>query len=98
MCSRSSVRPPVKVDLSSSPGISCGYPGPINRWRNVSMSSRVEESFDELWQRLRAGRGLADTGDDPVFYLVFRPEEMLEVKRLCRLWSAKLGKQGWKME
>jgi hypothetical protein len=41
------------------------------------MPSRVEESFDELWQRLRAGRGLTNTGDDPVFYLVFRPEEML---------------------
>ena len=62
------------------------------------MPSRVEESFDELWQRLRAGRGLTDTGDDPVFYLVFRPEEMLEVKRLRKLWAAKLAKQGWTME
>lgn len=62
------------------------------------MPSRVEESFDELWQRLRAGRGLTNTGDDPVFYLVFRPEEMLEVKRLRKVWAAKLAKQGWTME
>ncbi len=60
--------------------------------------SSPSESFDELWQRLRAGRGLTNTGDDPVYYLVFRPEQMLEVKRLRKQWAAKLAKQGWTME
>lgn len=60
--------------------------------------SSPAESFDELWQRLRAGRGLTNTGDDPVYYLVFKPESMLEVKRLCKPWAARLAKQGWKME
>ena len=60
--------------------------------------SSPNDSFDELWQRLRAGRGLTNTGDDPVYYLVFKPEEMLEVKRLQRQWAAKLAKQGWTME
>jgi hypothetical protein len=56
------------------------------------------ENFDDLWQRLRAGRGLTNSGDDPVYYLVFRPEEMLEVKRLRKQWAARLAKQGWTME
>lgn len=60
--------------------------------------SSPSESFDELWQRLRAGRGLTNTGDDPVYYLVFKPEQMLEVKRLCKQWAARLAKQGWTME
>lgn len=60
--------------------------------------SSPNESFDELWQRLRAGRGLTNTGDDPVYYLVFKPEQMLEVKRLRKQWAARLAKQGWTME
>jgi hypothetical protein len=60
--------------------------------------SSPSESFDELWQRLRAGRGLTNTGDDPVYYLVFKPEQMLEVKRLRKQWAARLAKQGWTME
>lgn len=60
--------------------------------------SSPSESFDELWQRLRAGRGLTNTGDDPVYYLVFKPEQMLEVKRLRKQWVARLAKQGWTME
>ncbi len=56
------------------------------------------ESFDELWQRLRGGRGLTNTGDDPLYYLVFKPDQMLEVKRLRKQWAAKLAKQGWTME
>lgn len=60
--------------------------------------SSPSESFDELWQRLRAGRGLTNTGDDPVYYLVFKPEQMLEVKRLQKQWAARLAKQGWTME
>jgi hypothetical protein len=60
--------------------------------------SSPSESFDELWQRLKAGRGLTNTGDDPVYYLVFKPELMIEVKRLCKLWEARLAKQGWTME
>jgi hypothetical protein len=60
--------------------------------------SSPSESFDELWQRLRVGRGLTNTGDDPVYYLVFKPDQMLEVKRLQKQWKARLAKQGWAME
>lgn len=60
--------------------------------------SSPSESFDELWQRLRAGPGLTNTGDDPVYYLVFKPELMLDIKRHCKQWAARLAKQGWTME
>ena len=55
----------------------------------------LQASFDELRERLRSGRSLSNTGDDPVFYLVFRPEQMLEVKRRLKQWTAKLKIDGW---
>ena len=58
----------------------------------------LSDNFDQLWQRLRYGRGLSHTGDDPVYYLVFHPSEMLEVKRRLRQWAAVLKKQDWTME
>ena len=58
----------------------------------------LSNNFDQLWQRLRYGRGLIHTGDDPVYYLVFHPSEMLEVKRRLRQWAAVLKKQDWTME
>jgi len=57
--------------------------------------SSLDQSFDELRFQLKQGRGLSHAGMDPVFYLVFRPEEMLEVKRLTKVWKAKLKKDGW---
>lgn len=57
-----------------------------------------KESFEELRQRLRQGRGLNDTGDDPVYYLVFHPKYILEVKRLMKEWKAKLKNEGWTAE
>lgn len=58
----------------------------------------LNENFDQLWHLIRGGRGLSHTGDDPVYYLVFHPEEMLEVKRHMKEWAAKLDIQGWTME
>jgi hypothetical protein len=58
----------------------------------------LSDNFDQLWQRLRYGRDLSHTGDDPVYYLVFHPSEMLEVKRRLRQWAAVLKKQDWTME
>ena len=31
----------------------------------------LRDNFDQLFQRLRYGRGISNTGDDPVYYLVF---------------------------
>jgi hypothetical protein len=57
----------------------------------------LQQSFEELRQRIRQGRRLSQTGDDPVFYLVFEPEKMLEVKKKLRTWKAKLKLEGWEV-
>lgn len=57
----------------------------------------LQQDFDELRQRLKRGRSLEMTGDDPVFYLVFRPEQMLTVKQRLKQWRAKLELEGWKV-
>ncbi|HRQ87162.1 MAG TPA: DUF1788 domain-containing protein [Bacteroidia bacterium] len=59
---------------------------------------RPKDSFEELRQRLRQGRGLSDTGDEPLYYLVFHPKYILEVKRLMKEWKAKLNNDGWTAE
>ena len=58
----------------------------------------LQMSFDELRSRLRQGKRLSNTSDDPVFYLVFHPSQMLEVKKNMKSWKAKLKLEGWKVE
>src|SRR5690349_152212 len=93
-CARS---PPKGISLFNSLATCCESPGNTKQWRNVSMAS-LRDNFDQLFQRLRYGRGISNTGDDPVYYLVFPPHEMLEVKRQLKEWEAKLKIQGWRME
>lgn len=57
----------------------------------------LQTSFDELRSRLRLGRRLSNTSDDPVFYLIFHPKEILEVKRRMKSWKAKLKLEGWEV-
>ncbi len=61
------------------------------------MEESLQRDFDELRQRLKRGPSLELTGDDPVFYLVFRPELMLTVKRCLKQWRAKLELEGWQV-
>jgi len=58
----------------------------------------LDDNFQELILRLDQGRRLDNTGDDPVFYLVFDPGQMLDVKRKLRSWVVKLEHRGWKPE
>jgi len=57
----------------------------------------LQQSFDELRQYLRQGRSFNQTSDDPVYYLVFGPEEMLTVKRRLDQWRAKLTLDGYEV-
>lgn len=57
----------------------------------------LQKNFDELRQRLKRGRGMDHASDDPVFYLVFRPAQMLNVKRRMKQWIAKLNLEGWQV-
>lgn len=55
----------------------------------------LQESFEELRRRLKEKKGINYASDDPVYYLVFSPEEMLAVKRHLKQFKAKLALDGW---
>ena len=48
-----------------------------------------------LQQRLRDRTSLRSTGGDLVYYLVFRPDEMLKVKRRLKSWRKQLELADW---
>jgi hypothetical protein len=58
----------------------------------------LKADFDELIQRVLSGRELAHASFEPIYYLVFHPSEVLEVKRLMPAWTAKLVNAGWQVE
>lgn len=58
----------------------------------------LDDNFQELILRLEQGRRLDNTGDDPMFYLVFEPGQILDVKKKLRAWVVKLEHRGWKPE
>lgn len=60
--------------------------------------SWLEQSFKELCLQLKQGRGFSHTGTDPLYYLIFPPEKMLEVKRQLNSWVAKLKHDGWQVQ
>ena len=57
--------------------------------------SSLKADFNELMERVRAGREFASASFEPIFYLVFRPEQILDVKRQLPAWEAKLRNDGW---
>ena len=48
--------------------------------------SSPNENFKELMERIRHGRELGHAGFEPVYYLVFGPHQILEVKRNMPAW------------
>ena len=57
--------------------------------------SSLTTSFDELMGKIRGGREVGHTGFEPVYYLIFPPSQILEVKRQTPAWTAKLRNEGW---
>ncbi|MFZ1730568.1 MAG: BREX protein BrxB domain-containing protein [Bacteroidota bacterium] len=55
----------------------------------------LKANFDELIERMRNGRDLGHASFEPMYYLVFKPAQILEVKRSLPAWIAKLRNQGW---
>ncbi len=60
-------------------------------------TTSLQASFEELRDRLRSGLSLGKTGDDLVYYLVFKPERMLEVKGRLKEWILALKLDGWEV-
>lgn len=59
--------------------------------------SSLKANFDELVERMRHGRDFAQASFEPIYYLVFPPSEILEVKRSLPAWTAKLRNEGWEV-
>ena len=57
--------------------------------------SSLRADFDELRERIRHGRELGHASFEPIYYLIFSPEQILEVKRQTPAWEAKLHQEGW---
>ncbi|MCA3121412.1 MAG: DUF1788 domain-containing protein [Rhodocyclaceae bacterium] len=57
--------------------------------------SSLKADFDELRERVRQGRELGHASFEPIYYLVFPPAQILEVKRQTPAWVAKLHQEGW---
>lgn len=54
----------------------------------------LKDNFNELMERVHSGRELGHASFEPIYYLVFSPKEILEVKRNLPAWLAKLRNDG----
>jgi hypothetical protein len=59
--------------------------------------SSLKADFDELRERIRHGRELGHASFEPIYYLVFSPSQILEVKRQTPAWISKLQQDGWEV-
>ena len=59
--------------------------------------SSLRDNFAELLTRIRHGREVGHASFEPLYYLVFPPHQILEVKRQLPAWSAKLQNEGWEV-
>ena len=57
--------------------------------------SSLKQDFDELVTRIKQGRDFQHASFEPIFYLVFSPKQIIEVKRQTKPWILMLQKQGW---
>lgn len=57
--------------------------------------SSLNADFKELLERIRQGRELGHASFEPIYYLVFSPKEILDVKRQMPAWTSKLKNDGW---
>ncbi|MCI0390259.1 MAG: DUF1788 domain-containing protein [Acidobacteria bacterium] len=59
--------------------------------------SSLKSDFEELRERIRHGRELGYASFEPIYYLIFHPSQILEVKRETTAWTRKLSIDGWEM-
>jgi len=60
-----------------------------------SSNAQLNADFNELMERVRRGREFSHASFEPIFYLVFHPSNILEVKRKTHAWVAKLRNERW---
>lgn len=59
--------------------------------------SSLKADFNELLERIRHGRELGHASFEPIYYLVFSPSQILDVKRQMPAWTARLKNDGWEV-
>jgi hypothetical protein len=57
--------------------------------------SLLKDDFNELMERIKTGREFGHASFEPIFYLVFTPNQILNVKRQMPAWIARLRNDGW---
>ena len=57
----------------------------------------LKADFDELLERIRRGRELNHASFEPIYYLVFSPRQIVEVKRMMSAWMSRLHNEGWQV-
>jgi hypothetical protein len=57
--------------------------------------SSLKQDFDELVTRIQQGREFRHASFEPIYYLVFSPKQIIEVKRQTKAWIQMLQKQGF---
>jgi len=55
----------------------------------------LTEKFDRLKKHILAGRELDHASHEPIYYLIFPPKQILEVKHRLTAWEARLKNDGW---
>ena len=55
----------------------------------------LRDKFDDLRKRVGQVREMGHASDEPIYYLIFPPSQILEVKRSMPAWEASLRKDGW---
>lgn len=57
--------------------------------------SLLKSNFDELVAKIKQGREFTHASFEPIYYLVFPPQEIVTVKRQKKAWLARLKTEGW---
>ena len=60
--------------------------------------SSLKADFNELIERIKQGREFGHASFEPIFYLVFPPNQILNVKRETPAWVHLLRNDGWEVE
>jgi len=55
----------------------------------------VNDNFDDLLRKIEHGRDFTSASFEPVYYLVFDPSEIIQVKRLKTAWTTRLRKKNF---
>lgn len=59
--------------------------------------SSLKADFNELIERIKQGREFGHASFEPIFYLVFPPNQILNVKRETPAWVHRLRNEGWEV-